>query len=361
MSRLPLPSLRIGLFETRWLVVFLVLALSTGCFTVGPKTIPRDRVEYAEALRDSWKRQVLLNIVSLRYADAPSFLEVVSVINQYSLEGNASAGVIWGGLTAGQNLGAGARWSDRPTVTYAPVTGERYVRSMLTPVPPASVIALVQAGFPVDFVLGLTTRSINGIAAPGRSRFMGQSQRNEKFAELVEVFRRIQSTGAIGLRTDADHSVALTFGDPIDDASAEDLRIIRTILGLDQGQREFALVFGPTAADGSEMALLTRSMLDIMIELSAGVDVPPEDVAAGRTDPSPEMTTPQFMPHVRIHSSEDEPESPFVSVRYRERWFWVDDGDVPSKRTLSFLLILLSLTESGGGQGAPLVTVGAGW
>ena len=72
------------------LMILIGLALP-GCRSVGPQTIPRDQFDYAESMRDASKEQMLLNMVGLRYAEAPMFLKVTSVINQYSLEGAVSA------------------------------------------------------------------------------------------------------------------------------------------------------------------------------------------------------------------------------------------------------------------------------
>ena len=69
----------------------LVIFFLSGCAAIGPKTVVRDRFDYASAVADSWKRVMLLNIVKLRYGDTPVFLEVVSIINQYSLEGKVTS------------------------------------------------------------------------------------------------------------------------------------------------------------------------------------------------------------------------------------------------------------------------------
>ena len=64
-------------------VVLLILAGLNGCASIGPGTMARDRFDYTTAISDSWKAQMLLNVVKLRYADAPVFLDVASVISQY--------------------------------------------------------------------------------------------------------------------------------------------------------------------------------------------------------------------------------------------------------------------------------------
>ncbi|HVK52998.1 MAG TPA: hypothetical protein VM469_14805, partial [Pseudoxanthomonas sp.] len=68
-------------------------ALMTSCASMGPQSIPRDRLGYSSAISESWKEQTLLNIVRLRYADAPMFLDVSSVVASYSAEGQLNGAV----------------------------------------------------------------------------------------------------------------------------------------------------------------------------------------------------------------------------------------------------------------------------
>ena len=72
------------------LLVATAAALGSGCESIGPGTVKHDRLHYSTAVADSWKEQLLLNIVKTRYADAPAFLEVVSVVSGYSLETGVS-------------------------------------------------------------------------------------------------------------------------------------------------------------------------------------------------------------------------------------------------------------------------------
>src|SRR3954469_14427102 len=104
-----------------------VLIVVTGCHPLGPSSIRRDRSEYASSISDSWKRQTLLHIVKLRYLDPPIFVDVGQIIAGYSLETTLTAGgsfpetANFGGNTA--SIAGSARYTDRPTITYTPLTG----------------------------------------------------------------------------------------------------------------------------------------------------------------------------------------------------------------------------------------------
>ena len=101
-----------------------MILLITGCTHIGPQTVPRDRFDYNSAIANSWKEQTLLNIVKLRYADMPLFVEVASVVSGYTLEGSVSLGGTVSSTTAVQgdflSLGTSGKYTDRPTITYAP-------------------------------------------------------------------------------------------------------------------------------------------------------------------------------------------------------------------------------------------------
>ena len=156
----------------RWCLLLPIVLMLGACASIGAGSVHRDRLAYSEALANSWKEQLLLNIVRLRYADTPMFLDVSSVISSYQLQGQLSVGGTYSsGLTAGVPdatgtglaLGAGAMYTDKPTVSYTPLVGDKFTRSLLRPIPPAALFQLVQAGYPVDVVFQLTTRAINGI------------------------------------------------------------------------------------------------------------------------------------------------------------------------------------------------------
>src|SRR5215831_6081562 len=183
-----------------------VLLLFAGCTSIGPGTVTQDRFAYVTAISDSWKSQMLFNLVKLRYGDAPVFLDVASVINQYLVEGSVGYSGSWAQnaqlpwpYTALYNLLGTGRYAERPTITYSPLSGEKFARSLMTPIPPAAVLNLLQGGYPVDIVLRLCVHSINGISSRFGSGARAR-QADPEFYQLVEKLSVIQQSGDFGLR-----------------------------------------------------------------------------------------------------------------------------------------------------------------
>src|SRR6185369_8900927 len=140
-----------------WTAFFFTAGLLlTGCHSIGPRTVPRDRFEYSGSISESWKRQTLLNIVKLRYMDPPTFVDVGQIVSGYTLETalNAGGNLSSAGAVQGNSLSAGAaaRFTDRPTITYTPLTGAKFIRTLMTPLPPDSVLFTVQSGWPANAV-----------------------------------------------------------------------------------------------------------------------------------------------------------------------------------------------------------------
>lgn len=55
----------------RWILGGLALPALAGCTSVSPMRVTSDRLDYGQVVAESWKRQTLMNVVRLRYADAP--------------------------------------------------------------------------------------------------------------------------------------------------------------------------------------------------------------------------------------------------------------------------------------------------
>lgn len=345
-----------------------VVALSLpGCSAIGPNTIARDRFDYSAAVAASWQRELLLNMVKSRYADTPIFLNVASVVNQYALatQVNVSGSVSSGINADAAGIGATGRYEDRPTITYNPVTGDQFTRSILTPLPPSSIFSMVQAGYPVDLVFRLAVRAVNGIYGSG-GELESERPADPEYYLLIEAMREIQLAGGMGMRItqqEGAQTTVLFFRSARSLEVADQIDFVLNTLGLNRNSKSYTLAFGDVAASDTEIALLTRSMLEIVSNIASTIQVPDKHVTEQRTYPTVVERADEdtvLDPLIRVHSSATEPDDAFVSVTYRNHWFWVDDRDLSSKRMFTFLLLMFSLAEHGQAPVSPVVTISAG-
>jgi len=343
----------------------LVLAAGVAaCGTIGASTVTRDRTDYTEAISTSWKEQTLGNIMRLRYGDAPVFLDVSSLISQYQLEGavSASGTVFPGGGPNAVTMGAAGRYIDRPTVTYTPVQGDKFTKSLLRPIPPAALFQLVQAGYPIDLVFQLTVRAVNEVYNKSE-RAMMKREADPAFYAVLDALRRIQQSESVGFRVErrgADDAALILFRSAASPAVATDQKFVRETLNLDPAATDITLTFGAIQRSNREVAMLSRSMLEILLEIGASASVPNEHVKDGRAPPNPAVApnaNPRDQPLVRIQSGMERPDTAFAATRYRDRWFWIDDRDLRSKSIFTFLMMLFSLSETGVAQQAPVITI----
>ena len=347
--------------KTKAVLAVLTLVLMAGCAGIGPKTVSRDRFDYIEAISSSWKKQMLLNLVKVRYVDAPVFMEVSAIISQYEIGGDIHLGATANPLEGdSQTVGGSATYTDRPTITYNPLTGEKFTRSLMTPIPVRAFLALIQSQYPVDFVFRICVHTMNGVSNSFGGKLLSQSA-DPDFSRLIEAMRRIQQAGGLGMRVRSDgnkRSTAMFFREEHPVEIDKDIDTVATILGLDKNSRDFRVRYGAYAADDREIAVITRSMLQIIADLASYIEVPPKDVAEGRVAAGlAGKNVTGLPPLIQIHNATVFPEDAFVAVRYRESWFYINDTDLESKRMFSFLMMLFSLTETGPQTGAPIVTV----
>lgn len=339
--------------------------LLAGCASVGPPTIVRDRFDYVTTISDSWKRQTLLNLLKVRYADAPVFMDVSSVISSYSLAGEVSLGGEYAPIGRGDtfgSVGATGRYADNPTITYQPLSGDKFAKSLMTPIPVTGFLFLIQSGYPADLVLRICVNSINDLenayGGAGNTRAGSPA-----FRELMTAMRESQDSGDTGFRVKPSKGEpgVVMFLRPSEEKVSVPSSRIRELLGLNGTSHEFSVVYGSYPEQDAEIAVLTRSMLQVMIDFASYIEVPEADIAEGRVY-SAQRTAEQirsFPPLITVHHGAAPPDDAYASVRYRNQWFWIDDRDPRSKYHMAFLMIMFSLTEGAPTQNAPVVTVPA--
>ena len=369
------------------LAVFSATGLSA-CGPMGPGKLRNDQLEYSRALGDTQKHEMLLNIVRLRYADPPTFLDTTQVIAGYSVSKSISGGFYAYPATAVGNylFGTGTMsLGESPTFTYQPVTGQQYAENVVRPISPTVIMPLSLGGLPIDTLLRLTAQSIDGLSnvrGLGAGPSGGGSVR---FYLLLHDLRQLQIQGAMTIRitsetppppdskknggkSDSNGSGGSSTGTErsylvLTSTSDSNLLAIqaevRRLLHLDPGAEEAEIVYGPYPKHPGQIAILTRSMLAMLTQLAYEVEVPEDDIKSGRTPPTIGQVGIENRPEVVIHSSREEPDSRYAAVSYNNTWFWISDRDFQSKLAFTMVQVLAALAATNHTAGA-VVTIPAG-
>lgn len=159
-----------GLPVSRLLVPWfaLVVILQSGCAQLGPDAMRVSRLSYNEAVQASDQRELLLNLVRLRYTEAPEFLQISSISTQMNFEASAGIGGEFGEVEANNSSfvtpGASVGYSESPTISFVPRRDQEFTRQLVTPVELDSLYLLTSYGWGVDRALLLIAREVNGIS-----------------------------------------------------------------------------------------------------------------------------------------------------------------------------------------------------
>ena len=146
----------------RLITLLAATACLSGC--AGPKAVRYTRMRYNEVIRDTNDEQLLMNIVRLRYADSPVFIDLPSITSQFEVSGRGNylggAGNQFRGKT---NLGFGElSLRDTPTLSYHPREGREIAKALLTPLS-SDLFIVVNAGADIEQLLLLTINDINDV------------------------------------------------------------------------------------------------------------------------------------------------------------------------------------------------------
>jgi hypothetical protein len=135
---------------------------------------------------------------------------------------------------------------------------------------------------------------------------------------------------------------------------------VRRLLKLSAEAQKFNLVYSPMRGAANELAVTSRSMLQIMGAFASYLDVPEEHLKDRSAVPAFENAAPDSRQNpVRIHSGKAKPANAFAAVHYRDHWFWIEDGDWQTKRALTAVMFFFTLAETGNPEKLPLITIPA--
>lgn len=328
--------------------------------------VPQDQFGYAAAIGDAKKQQILMNIVKLRYAEWPVFLEVHQVVAGYNWEQTGTASlslrrIFDAGERDTAQLGYTGKFVERPTITYSPLGGENFVRNILTPARPESLLSLIQSGWPADRLFQTMVQSVNG--KRNRHVIYGTDYPvDPAFIRFVKLLKKIHLANAISIRvrqTEGQNAVSeLSFRSHLlDSETKQELDEVKALLGLNLDVDSYNIIWDSISEDPNTIAIQTRSVVQVMTAMALFVELPPEEITKGGAmalESIQKDDAAALPPLMRIRSGASAPKDAFVAVRYHNRFFWIDGHDWNSKASLAYLTLLLTVTESGDVKGPQL-------
>jgi hypothetical protein len=392
----------------RWVLLGASAAVSA-CALQGPRLMPVSHLAYNEAVQISVQRELLLNLVRLRHTETPEFLAISSISSQMQFDAAASLSGSFGDDGQGRVRlaapGAAAAYSESPTVTFSPLRDEEFTRRLVAPVELDSLYLLTRYGWSLERTLRLLAEEVNGIrnAVPREAMTAQDAESLEHFAELARVMQSLHerrlveidvverwtplsspipsaqvsvqdllSASADGhrfeyaadstsysLQTRTQHYVLSIAAEA--SATPEHAEMLAR-LGLQPGRSTYEIDApeSPGVPPGSALTIRARSVLGAMAYAAQGIEIAEYELERGPVAPRA-LLSPPYAPLLQVRSSETEPVDAFVAVPYRGRWFYVDDDDLDSKRTLGALISLIRLEiGAGGAQNVPVLTLPVG-
>jgi hypothetical protein len=333
---------------------------------------------YNESITQSSNEQLLLNLVRLRYRDGVTFLELASVSTQYKYAAGAGASVSGALRNISGSVGGlngSVAYEEIPTVQYLPLQGSEFAQRMLTPIAPETIVLMSQSGWSIERLLLCCVERLNDLtngpsaSGPTPTRF----PTNHAFQEAARSLRRLQSQDLLsvdmrGANPD-DLRPTLSFDSSKADRIGlrDEISKAKLLIGLAPKRNEFTISSGAKTRKADEISLKGRSLLGSLYALSHAVDVPADHSSRGfvtvSTDGQGQLPSwrRDFLSNMfGIQVSGEKPSEAFITVSYRNHWFWISDNDLEAKTTFSLLKFLTSLQSAAGKGQAPLLTLSAG-
>jgi len=336
------------------LVSSLFIFMFSGCATVGPRSISMGRADYNEAINRTEDEQMLLAIVKGRYSETSSLLAVSGVAANFRFKTNAGIDVGYG---PSQNYDGnlvpftgGMAYEENPTITYAPIVGQKYVRQMMSPIPLDILFMSLRSSISVKEILTLLVSRVNSLKNPD---FLYASQNDAElpFKRFVVRFEELHRASILHLVGDPRQGVAFDIvvennAPQYHDKVNEFFSLLKLPLP-DHGDEDIVIpVYFAIKTGGTwGMAITTRSTFDLIEILTAAIDVPQEHIEKNLVTIYPPIGLPGQ--DVRIISSPEKPKGMPLSVKYRGYWFYIDETDHDTKAFFRALRTFWSLGIAG--------------
>lgn len=400
-----------NIFRFSWKLFFCGLFIMTVGCSMGPSAMRASRLMYNDSLQQTERRELLLNLVRLRYVESPEFLGVSSISTQFSYDVSISVGGDFG-TDAGDPThlgkpGVGVGFSERPTITFIPRRDPEFAQQLITPLDPETLVYLFDYGWAMDRTLRVAVKTINNLNNGTTREFLEAKDWDDliQFARAAKILKKLNQKGDLNI-TIEDHTEMLSGPLNKEEIHSDDflaaekegyhlkyseqdksyflirknrvmvlslkenalndplVREMRDLLNLQPGLKKYIIHAKTNSVQKDSLKLRTRSILGILAYLSQGVEIPPSHLhllGGAKNKETLKATNTILRDLFQVKVSDTEPDEALVSVPFRGHWFYIDDEDLSSKRTLGLLSYLVKLKINAGGvQNLPVLTLPVG-
>jgi hypothetical protein len=355
---------------------FFILVLTfvlSGCqSSFGPDALHNTHPAYNQVIVNTLNEQMLLNLVRLKYRDKAFFLKVGSVTASMSFGGNMGIdGTAKFGATGSSIAPSmGIAYADKPTITYTPLQGEDFLKSVLSSISLEAVLVMTQSGWSIERIFGLCMERMNELYNAPRASGPTPEEEPEfrKFKRTLELFRVLQLHGDMEIGPDLsldkkDPDLVMLFQlsklneDVIDEISMllvnPDNKDLPTKAHPHRHPQSIRIKINTDFVNENpnELNVRTRSISSVMYYLSQNVKIPEQHIKEGLVTVTKTLDdqgvfnwdeTPAGAVF-QVDFSEDYPEHAFIAIPYRDYWFYIADNDLESKSTFMLLTQLFDL------------------
>ena len=253
------------------LSLFAITAFVSSCGSIiGPEKLEHERQDFNLALQQTNDEQMLLNLVRMKYRDTTMFLEVGAIASQYTLIGNVTAsGSLTNNFSNSIGLGSKIEYQEKPTISYTPLHGQKFITRLLSQVSPQTINLLFKSGWSVERLFALCVENLNGLKnAPSASGPTPQYvPEYEAFQKLVANLRALQKQGGTELDIISQNDKIRMGFRFTKRADATLKKEVQTALGLGESEVYF---FTPNRynKNQNEISFETRSIREMLFFLS---------------------------------------------------------------------------------------------
>lgn len=337
----------------------------------GPDGLNNTHPAYNQSIINTLNQQMLLNLVRLKYRDEPYFLTISSVTASLGFGhsigiGNSNVDFGIGPGSISPNIGF--TYNDSPTLSYQPLYGADFLKSVLSPIPLDSLLVMTQSGWSIERIFSLCVERVNNVFNAHRAS--GPTPKIEpefkQFKQILSLLGELQLKGKIEMGIDTFNNKDLVvlfeatqYPDIIDKLSK-----LLNIKTTGKGKIYAKVDTNFLKTDTNQIALRSRSISSLLFYLSQNVEVPQEDINKGLVTETLSKTGGKFdwsqTPAgalFKVNVSDSYPNDAFLAVNYRDHWFYIADSDLNSKSSFMLLTQLFDLQAGQTTSTGPTLTL----